>query len=329
MKTIAFFNNKGGVGKTSLAYHLAYMFGEMGRRVIAADLDPQANLSGMCLREDRLDEIWGSTGASDVKTVDGNIALPFRAMGDISNDPYIEEINERMGLLVGDLGLSKREDALSAQWPLCLEGNEGAFRITTAFARQIANAGKKFEADIVLVDVGPNLGAINRAALVASDYVVIPLAPDLFSLQGLRNVGPTLIDWRTHWNERIGKKPGILDFDLPGGDMQPIGYVVMRHTTIRKRPVKAYLQWIEQMPMEYAENILGKTGGVHVSIDEDQHCLAHLKDYHSLMPLAQEANKPMFMLKVADGVIGAQQNAVRNCYADFRNLAEKIMQRIG
>jgi cellulose biosynthesis protein BcsQ len=44
------------------------------------------------------------------------------------------------------------------------------------------SASEKTRADLVLVDVGSNLGAINRAALIASDHVVIPLAPDLFSV---------------------------------------------------------------------------------------------------------------------------------------------------
>ena len=47
MKSIAFFNNKGGVGKTSLIYHLAWMFAERGVNVLAVDLDPQANLTSM------------------------------------------------------------------------------------------------------------------------------------------------------------------------------------------------------------------------------------------------------------------------------------------
>ena len=42
---IAFFNNKGGVGKTSLVYHLSWMYADMGLKVLAADLDPQANLT--------------------------------------------------------------------------------------------------------------------------------------------------------------------------------------------------------------------------------------------------------------------------------------------
>lgn len=329
MKTIAFFNNKGGVGKTSLVYHLAHMLAEMGHRTVVADFDPQANLSGMCLLEDRLEEIWSDVKGVNEKTVDGNIELPFRSMGDISSDPYIEEVNDKLGLLVGDLELSSREDKLSAQWPLCLEGDEAAFRITTAFARLVANAGKKFESDLALLDVGPNLGAINRAALIASDYVVIPLAPDLFSLQGLRNVGPILRRWNANWRERIDKKPGNLEFRLPGGNMKPLGYSIMRHTTIRHRPVQAYLRWIEKMPKEYMDHVLEEESNGDLSIDNDTNCLAHLKDYRSLMPLAQEASKPMFALKPADGVIGAQQNAVLSCYKDFHTLAEKILDRIG
>ena len=324
MKTIAFFNNKGGVGKTSLVYHLAWMFKELGHRVIAADLDPQANLSGMFLDEDALESIWND---DDKKTIDGDIAPLFKGVGDISGDPHIEEISEQIGLLVGDLKLSGREDDLSGTWSKCLDGEERAFRVTTAFARLIAGAGKKFEADLALVDVGPNLGAINRTALIASDYVVIPLAPDLFSLQGLRNVGPTLIDWRKAWKERISKKPSSLDIDLPSGDMWPLGYIVMRHSTRLDRPVKAYSRWIEKIPMEYRNSVLGQENK-NISMDDDENILAHLKDYRSLMPMAQEANKPMFMLKPADGVIGAQQNAVKSCYMDFRSLAKNINKRI-
>ncbi len=323
MKTIAFFNNKGGVGKTSLVYHLAWMFGELNHRVIAVDLDPQANLSGMFLDADTLEKIWQG---ADKKTIDGDIAPLFDGVGDIASNPHIEKIGDRIGLLVGDLALSKREDDLSGQWPKCMDGDQRAFRVTTAFARLIASVGKEFKADLALVDVGPNLGAINRTALLASDYVVIPLAPDLFSLQGLRNVGPTLTSWRKAWKERIRKKPETLDISLPKGEMRPLGYIIMRHTTILNRPVKAYLRWIEKIPAEYGESVLGKAQSA--SDASDEHRLAHLKDYRSLMPMAQEANKPMFMLKPADGVIGAQQSAARSCYEDFQKLAEEILQQV-
>ena len=253
MKTVAFFNNKGGVGKTSLVYHLAWMFAEQGRRVIAADLDPQANLSGMFLTEEAMEEMSGDPAR---KTINDDIAPLFDGTGDIASEPHVEEVSERIGLLTGDLGLSRQEDDLSSQWPLCLDGNPRAFRVITAFARLICRAGTQVEADLALVDVGPNLGALNRASLVACDYVIIPLAPDLFSLQGLRNVGPALRTWREAWSERRAKKPGDLELDLPQGSMQPAGYVIMRHSVRNYRPVKAFARWIEKIPGEYRQSVV-------------------------------------------------------------------------
>ena len=325
MKTIAFFNNKGGVSKTSLVYHLAWMCSELDYRIIVADLDPQANLSSMFLREERLVEIWDN---KEKKTIDEDISPLFRGGGDISEKPYIEKIDERIGLLVGDLALSKREDELSIQWPKCLDGDERAFRVTTVFARLISHAYKDFDADIVLIDVGPNLGAVSRAALIASDYVVIPLALDLFLLQELQNVGPTLKEWRKAWKERLDKKPEELEFDLPRGSMQSLGYIIMRYPIRLSHPVRAYARWIEKIPSEYRTLVLQEAKPEEKTIDTDEHLLAHLKDYSSLMLLVQEAKKPMFMLKPADGVMGAQNKAVIDCYKDFNSLVKKIMQRI-
>ena len=324
MTTVAFFNNKGGVGKTSLVYHLAWMLRELGRRVIAADLDPQANLTGMFLDEPGLEHLWRSGNEG---TIDEGVASLFEGTGDIVESPIVEEIGEKIGLLMGDLALSRREDELSTQWPKCLDGDRRAFRVTTAFARLIARAGESFGAELALLDVGPNLGAINRSALVASDCVVIPLAPDLFSLQGLRNVGPTLRDWRRAWRERAQRKPEALDIELPSGDMKPVGYVIMRHSIRLSRPVQAYRRWIDKMPSEYA-NAVARADPASVPQDPDPNCLAHLKDYRSLMPMAQEANRPMFLLKPAHGAIGAHQQAVRDCYTDFRNLARELLERL-
>ena len=58
MRIITFFNNKGGVGKTTTVYHVAWMLSELGIKTIAVDLDPQSNLTSMFLTEERLEEIY-------------------------------------------------------------------------------------------------------------------------------------------------------------------------------------------------------------------------------------------------------------------------------
>lgn len=324
MKTIAFFNNKGGVGKTSLVYHLAWMFADKGIKTLAVDLDPQANLTSMFLNESRLEELWPEGEHTD--TVFGAIRPILRGIGDISK-PHIEEITEMLGLIPGDLGLSRFEDKLSDAWPRCQLGDESAFRTMTAFHR-LVQYGADRGAEVVLIDVGPNLGAINRSALIASDQVCLPLAPDLFSLQGLKNLGPTLNEWREVWKELIKKAP--TDVPMPKGAMQPIGYIVMQHGIRDSRPVKAYKRWLDKIPSTYRGSVLGETsGGVLPAVEIDPYMLALLKHYRSLMPMAMEANKPIFFLKSADGAIGAHLEAVASCYQDFEKLASKIASKAG
>ncbi len=322
MKTIGFFNNKGGVGKTSLVYHVAWMLRQLSKRVIAADLDPQANLTSLFLTEDRLDEIFELTPRP---TIHGAVSPQFRGVGDVRS-PAIEQVDNGIGLLVGDLELSRFEDDLSSAWPKCLDGDERSFRVMSAFARAIDMAGEKFEADVALVDVGPNLGPLNRSALLACDFVVVPLAADLLSLQGLRNMGPTLRSWRTAWGERRAKNPDP-SIILPPGQMEPAGYIVMRHSVTAGRPARAYSQWIARMPDQYREYVLDIRDGSTRDVESDPNCLAQLKDYRSLMPMAQAARKPMFLLKPADGAFGGHQQAVQKCYADFRILTRKIMSK--
>ena len=220
---LTFFNNKGGVGKTSLVYHLAWMFAGEGKRVLACDLDPQANLTASFLDEDRLEALWDDQAEN--RTIHQCVE-PLTQVGDL-RQPEIQRVTEGLGLVPGDLALSGFEDILSGVWTGALGDTNlyRPFRILTAFWQVMQAGAKAMDASLVLVDVGPNLGALNRSALVATDHVVAPLGADLFSLQGLRNLGPTLNRWRTEWSKRRDNWAAPA-FPLPRGEMKPLGYVV-------------------------------------------------------------------------------------------------------
>lgn len=317
---IAFFNNKGGVGKTTLVYHLSWMMAEMGVPVVAADLDPQANLTSAFLDEDEFEALFPEDGPP--KTIYGALQPLIDGAGDADN-PHLEAITSNLHLLPGDLALSVFEDDLSSQWPDCLDGKPRAFRVISAFWRALQNAAVRVGAKLALTDLGPSLGAANRAALVGSDAVVVPLSPDLYSLQGLRNLGPRLRQWREEWADRLQRIPAGKDLPaMPAGTMRPIGYILQQHSVRLDRPVKAYDRWINRVPSAYREYVLAEKDG------EQNHCLAQLKHYRSLMPMAQEARKPIFLLKAADGAIGAHYQAAQEVYRDFRRLAEEILKRI-
>ena len=323
---LTFFNNKGGVGKTSLIYHLASMMSDIGHRVLACDLDPQANLTTMFLEEGRLEAIYTDDGSPSSASTIFRCVKPLMQVGDLQ-PPRLQQITTDLHLIPGDLALAGFEDTLSAEWPNALGSSDlyRPFRILTAFSTIMQSGAQQMKASIILADVGPNLGAINRSALIATDYVVVPLGADLFSLQGLRNLGPTLKRWRQDWRNRRENWPQP-DFELPEGRMAPIGYVVQQHSVRLSRPVKAYDKWVNRMPEEYARSLLEKPHGPYAqSPDHDERSLATVKHYRSLVPMAQEARKPIFKLASADGAIGGHAASVSDAYTDFRELALRIL----
>ena len=324
---LTFFNNKGGVGQTSLVYHAAWMLSELGRTVLVVDLDPQANLTAAFLDEETLAALWDDSDSPSGRTI-YRCVEPLTRVGDV-REPALRRPADGLHLLAGDLALSGFEDLLSTEWPNCLgSGNlYRAFRVVTAFWQVVQKGAAKADADIVLVDVGPSLGAINRSALIATDYVAVPLAADLFSRQGLRNLGPTLRRWRLDWKKRRDNWADP-DFDLPAGDMQPIGYLIQQHGVRLSRPVAAYDRWARQMPAEYARSVLGIDASARAADPgSDEHCIATVKHYRSLVPLAQDARKPIFSLSAGDGALGSHAAAARAAFGDFRTLVENILQR--
>ena len=305
-----------------MLYNLSWMFSEMGERVLAVDLDPQSNLSSMFLKRERMEEV---VFEEDKQLTILDAIIPV-SEGKDYKEVHLEPIGSNISLLIGNLALSAFEDKLSVAWMKCLSGDVYAFKVSSVFKTLMDDAAARSKADWVLIDVGPNLGAINRAVLIATDFVVMPVGADLFSLQGIKNLGKTLHDWRAQWAERVNKYPKSDKSANPAGKSLPIGYVLMQYTARDSRPVRSYIKWAEKIPAVYQSFVLGDKGpAAPESVQEDENRLAFLKHYHSLAPMSMEARKPIFLLKPADGAIGAHLQAVQRSYTDFNQLAEKII----
>jgi chromosome partitioning protein len=295
VKTIAFFNNKGGVGKTTLVYHLAWMFNEMGIDVVAMDLDPQANLTSAFLGE----EAWGlwyeETGRP---TLFGALEPMLDGADSLGSIP-VREVAEHLFLVPGDLSLSRFEDKLADEWSNPTADPTERFRVTSALSQAASQASRSCPAQLALIDVGSGLGALSRAALLAADGIVIPysLDPAYFSL---RDLAIQIPNWRSEWVERRALAPHS-SLPLPTGEMAIAGYV--RLTSNWKRG--------------------DSRGGDFIRLPHPE--LGSLRPNPSLMPLAQGARKPMFLLKPADGAIGGHSQAVEQCYLDFKALAERLI----
>jgi chromosome partitioning protein len=294
MKTVAFYNPKGGVGRTTLVYHLAWMFQELGVGTLAVDLDPQANLTEVFLPDEALEDLW--LREQGPRTVFGALQPMLHGSGN-PEAPIPLDIGKHLALLPGHLGLSRLEDRFS-------ETPDAGIALRRALNLAAGVPG----ADLALLDLGPGLTALNRASLALSDFVVMPLGADVYSLHGLRVLGQAGEGIRT-------------------GGTRPTGYVVLQRIRVG-RPIKVSQSWINRISAAYHQEILGKSEGFPLP-DPDPYQLAILKHYPSLMLLAQDARKPMFLLRPADGAIGGLSEAVVDCYRDFKALATRIAAACG
>lgn len=329
MRSLVLFNNRGGVGRTTLTFHIAHMAARLGLRTVVIDDDPQCNISAMLLTEDELVSAW-EADVDPGRTIAHCVDLVRRGGGDIS-EPKLHEVADLLWLLPGHLQLARFEQTLEEEWSkTAAADNERALTVTTALDVVSNLAAQAVDADVVLLDVGPSLGALNRAALLSCDAVVLPVAPDLFSLQGLKNVGPTLLEWRSDWARvREHHLEDREQADLPPHEFLPIGYIAQQHLARVDRLVAGYARWGAQIPETYRRFVLDEDSLSAPEIEQDEHCVGMIRHYASLVPIAQEARKPIFDLRQADGIGGGQLQAVQRARRELEDLTRRIMERLG
>ena len=111
--------------------------------------------------------------------------------------------------------------------------------------------------------------------------------------------------------------------------MTPIGYLCQQHGVRLDRPVKAYDKWVQRIPEVYRKAVLNEEVKDVIKQESDPYCLATIKHYRSLVPMAQEQRKPVFNLTSADGAIGSHSNAVQEAKKDFKLLASVLSKKMG
>lgn len=319
---IACFNNKSGPGQTTLIYHLGHILAELGHSVVLLDLDPQAALTAMCLSDEQQEDIWPDA-PEHPRTVMGCLEPALRGQANIP-PPVLIDIADRLSLLPGDLSLSRFEDMLADAWSCALAGESSALTTLSAFHQIARHAAGQTEARFILMDVGATLGPMTRAALLTADHILLPLAPDRFAIEGLRTLGPTLDRWRQGWAERRACHP---DVDAPQGWLNLLGYFVIQPPVRLDRPFAHPERWFGRIPEAYLQ-AAGGGAASPLPPEADPACMGIMRQAPGLMALALEAQKPMFLLRPADGALGALMNAVAQSREDFRRLAEALQNRL-
>ncbi|SFE61306.1 CobQ/CobB/MinD/ParA nucleotide binding domain-containing protein [Actinopolyspora alba] len=324
MRVVPFFNHKGGVGKTTLLFNIGIALASLGKRVIFVDLDAQANLTSAAIPSTQIEKIL-----EEEQSVYNCLLPVIHGTGSFASpSPY--QIRDNAWILPGDINISEFEEICPQGWTEALAGNMRGFQVSTTIHRLIHDAGDQVNADYAFVDLGPNVGALNRITILSSDGFVVPLAPDLFSLTALPSVGKSSSRWVQEWEtalDLVKKRKLQFPYDLPAGQPSPLGYISQQFAVYREAPAAAYRRWIERIPGEYDSGIKGKLADAGIRVPGDPSKIGEVKNLSSLIPIAQRTHRAVFELSGSEAR-GAQFTRARDTYESFIEIAEQIENRL-
>ncbi|MFE4392512.1 MULTISPECIES: ParA family protein [Streptomycetaceae] len=324
MKTVSFFNHKGGVGKTTLIYNVGLALARKGKRVLFVDADAQGNLTSAAIPAAEIEELFNREG-----TIYGALKPIIEGSGDLSSI-HPSKIRENAWIIPGDIRLSEFEEFSSIGWTEALAGTPRGARTSAALFRLIKNSADLVEADYSLIDLGPNVGALNRTAILASSGFVIPLAPDLFSVTALPSVGRSAARWIEDWaiaRESILRRNPNLEFPLPVGRPSPLGYLTQQFAVYRDQPAAAFQVWNERIPSAYKAGVIDEIAPTGVGIPSGDNLIGRVPNLSSLVPMAQRTNRAVFELSGSEAR-GAQFTRARRTFELFNQLATEIARRV-
>jgi cellulose biosynthesis protein BcsQ len=338
---LAIFNNKGGVGKTTLTCNLASYFAkQMSKRVLVVDCDPQCNSTQLIMGEEFATSLYWSGETPEKLTTIRDILQPIQdgdsdIMADISPIPGSKN---RFGvdLIPGHPSFSIIEDRLGAAWHDLQGGDIGGIRRTNWNTHLRSVLDGRY--DLVFYDLGPSLGSINRSVLIGCDRFATPMGADIFSILGVRNIA----QWLSQWGESYKRGLHVCETNTPGRLKQfPVtqaleiqhgfvGYTMQQYITKSKggqrRPTKAYEEIIDNVPSQVHDSL----GSFFApGIDDTSAKLGDVPQLYSLIPLAQAVAAPILELQSTDGLVGSQFQQRSQYAAIVKGVAEKLSANLG
>lgn len=327
-KKLIFVNNKGGVGKTTLAFNCAVSFAKQGYKTAIIDLDPQCNITRLAMG----DAYYALTLFSESEKTIADVLKGIINGGsdiDLSVQFLPVKSTENLFLLKGDINLSTYETILTSAFGQASGGQQIGYFQTSAIDRFLRDKGLNEEVDIFVIDTSPSLGLLNQVIMLGADYFVVPMMPDAFSVQGIENLGIIFEKWKQSWKVTGKALSGNTEtkFVLSGEGLF-IGYVINSYNVYSKQPIKDHQRWIEEIPKKVKQFLSEKHSRNGLVEKSWQNPLAEIQDYGRIPAKCQELGIAIFDLDpslVEDHQIGTKEN-IEKAKEEFKTLSEKTLK---
>ncbi|WP_322470673.1 ParA family protein [Hydrogenophaga sp. SNF1] len=340
MKSVAMFNNKGGVGKTTLLCNLAaYLSIQMGVRVLLVDCDPQCNTTQLVMGEEFASSFYWNDHHEPATTI-ADLMRPIQEGDSQISDQFAPIYRDRnrfqCDVIAGHPDFSFLEDRLSLAWSEVSAGQIGGYRKTN-WARLLCSKVAEHY-DLILFDVGPSLGAINRSVLLGCDYFVTPMGSDIFSILGVRNIQRWLSDAIATYEHGVRRcdelTAGALDrYDIPRVPSIRsgfVGYTLNQYLTKSKGGERIatdrYEEILRKVPQEIAQ-LQANFGAPTLNGGDAK--LGDVPHMYSLIPLAQTRAAPIGELASRDGIVGSHYKMIENYEGRMQEIATNFIVNTG
>ena len=337
---IALFNHKGGVSKTTTAFHLGWMLAEKGKRVILVDTDPQCNLTGLVMGFTNSDDLEKFYTNEPNRNLRGGLSPVFEARPEPIKAVDCIEVPNRPGLflLPGHIRIAEYEVTLGIAQELG-SSLQPLQNLPGSFSALFNATAEHHKADYIIVDMSPSLGSINQNLLMTSDYFIVPTAPDFFSVMAINSLANVLPRWNS-WATQASNMPTFRDatYPFPKTEAKFLGYIVQNYTQRKDLPSNAFQHWITEIEKAVNSILIPafEKGKMLLSNEtyqdenlEPQYCLAKVPDFQSLAATSQNNQTPVFALTEKQiGHSGVVLETYVEMQSKFRAIFEKLADSV-
>ena len=317
-RRITIYNHKGGVGKTTLTVNIAAALAELGQNVLLVDTDPQCNLTSYLLSDRDVNKLLDRSERTDGGTIWTGLRQVFDNVGAVR--AITPRKVEGLSLLPGDIRLSEYEEFLGEAWATAFRRRLGALQAICSIRDLVDQTPRDNDFDFVFYDTGPNIGPLNRVLLLDSDYFIVPVACDLFSVRALSTLGQTI----KRWILDAGTIAEIAPDEAPllGGHPCFLGYVPQGFKVYGQRMALEPTRYLRQI----RTRIYSDVSAVLRQIDEDLAPASSVDpqvgNVKNFSPLVQAAQRSGVAVWKAKGQNSSQKEQAR---AAFLAIAERLV----